>query len=431
MSILDKDRIGWKTAAALVVANMVGTGVFTSLGFQLFSNTNTWTILLLWVIGGGMALIGALVYAELGTHFKRSGGDYVFLSHIIHPSVGYIYAWISLGVGFSAPIAIAVMAMAAYWQPLIGSNASFGMGIAVILLISFFHSYTLKQSGRVQNILTAIKLLFVAALIVLGFVYQPALDVNALDFSPGWSGDLWKPGFAVSLVYVFFAYTGWNSAAYIIGEIKDPSKSLPKALVSASLLVMVLYVLLQLVFLKHASLEDLQGQVDVATIAFGNLFGQSGVFWVSLFIGIQLLATISGYTWVGPRITQAMAQDYRLWRPLSKENKKGIPVRAIWFNASISLLLVLTGSFESVLVYTGLVLQLMGTLTIAASLKVNSEEGFKTPFKPVLQYIYIVFSLWVMGFVLYERPIESLFGLGVVAFGALLYLFDKKLVDDK
>ncbi|MBW3466704.1 amino acid permease [Arthrospiribacter ruber] len=431
MSVLDKDRIGWKTAAALVVANMVGTGVFTSLGFQLFSNTNTWTILSLWILGGGMALIGAFVYAELGTHFKRSGGDYVFLSQIIHPSVGYIYAWISLGVGFSAPIAIAAMAMAAYWQPIIGPNASFGMGIAVILLISFFHSYTLKQSGRVQNVLTAIKLLFVGALIVLGFVHQPTLDANALDFTSGWSGDLLKPGFAVSLVYVFFAYTGWNSAAYIIGEIKEPSKSLPKALVSASLLVMVLYVLLQLVFLKHARLEDLQGQVDVATVAFGNLFGQSGVFWVSLFIGIQLLATISGYTWVGPRITQAMAQDYRLWQPLAKENKKGIPVRAIWFNASISLLLVLTGSFESVLVYTGLVLQLMGTLTIAASLKVRSIVGFQTPFKPILQYIYIVFSLWVMGFVLYERPMESLFGLGVVAFGAILYLFDSRIMKEE
>lgn len=421
-----KDKIGWKTAGALVVANMIGTGVFTSLGFQVADSQNTWSIIILWLIGGVMALIGAFVYAELGTHFKKSGGDYIFLSRTIHPAAGYLYAWVSLTVGFSAPIAIASMAMVQYWEPLIGVDYSTYLGIAAILAMSAFHSFSVSQSGLVQNILTAIKLLFVFSLILLGLFYAGVLPEAGFDFSSSWTSEVVRPGFAVSMVFVFYAYTGWNSAAYIVEEIDRPVKSLPKALISATLLVMMVYILLQLVFLKHASIEQLSGKVQVATLAFGNLFGTSGIFWVSLFIGIQLVATISGYTWVGPRITNALAKEFRFWQPLAKTNANGVPVRAIWFNTAVSLLLMFSGSFETVLLYAGFVLQLMGTMTIGASLLVKSNDGFRSPFKPWLQILYIIFSLWVMAFMLYDRPKESLLGLGIIGVGFILYLFDRK-----
>jgi APA family basic amino acid/polyamine antiporter len=419
-----KNKIGWKTASGLVVANMIGTGVFTSLGFQVIDSQNTWSIIILWLIGGMMALVGAFVYAELGTHFKQSGGDYIFLSKTIHPSAGYLYAWVSLTVGFSAPISIAAMAMVEYWEPLIGFHNSRTIGMCAILMMGLFHSFSVNQSGLVHNILTGIKLLFVFVLIGLGFGYASVLSESSFDFSSSWKGEILAPGFAVSLIYVFYAYTGWNSAAYIVEEIKEPRKSLPKALISAAFLVMVVYVLLQLVFLKHASIEQLQGKVQVATLAFGNLFGLDGVFWVSLFIGIQLIATISGYTWVGPRITNAMAKEYVFWKPLSVVNKNGIPVRAIWFNTAISLLLMFSGSFESIMLYAGFVLQVMGTLTIAASLRLKNRSGFQSPFRPWLQIVYILFSLWVMVFMVYDRPKESLFGLGIIFVGFLLYQFD-------
>jgi APA family basic amino acid/polyamine antiporter len=420
------NKIGWKTAAGLVVANMIGTGVFTSLGFQVAENQNTWSIILLWVIGGIMALMGAMVYAELGTHFKKSGGDYIFLSRTINPAVGYLYAWISLTLGFPAPVAIASMAMVQYWQPLIGETWSITLGIISIMMMSVLHSYSTQQSGMVQNVLTAIKIIFVFSLIGIGGYYASSLEMSTFDYSLSWTGEIWKPGFAVSLIYVFYAYTGWNSAAYIIEEIEEPRRNLPKALISATLLVMLVYVLLQLTFLKHASIEQLSGKVQVATLAFGNLFGKQGVFWVSLFIGFQLIATISGYTWVGPRITQAMAKEFRLWKPLAKTNKKGIPVRAIWFNTAISFLLMSTGSFEMVLLYVGFVLQMMGTFTIVSSLLVKKVEGFKSPFKPWLQLIYLLFSLWVMFFMLYDRPKESAIGIGIILIGYIIYLFDSK-----
>lgn len=421
-----KNKIGWKTASGLVIANMIGTGVFTSLGFQVADSQNTWSIILLWVIGGAMALIGAFVYAELGTHFKQSGGDYIFLSRTIHPAAGYLYAWTSLTVGFSAPIAIAAMAMVKYWEPLIGLQYSQTIGMSAIVMMGLFHSFSVHHSGLVHNILTGVKLLFVFVLLGLGFGYASVLPESSFDFSSSWKGEIFAPGFAVSLVYVFYAYTGWNSAAYIVEEIDRPRKNLPMALISATFLVMVLYILLQLVFLKHASIAQLEGKVQVATLAFGNLFGTQGLFWVSFFIGIQLIATISGYTWVGPRITNAMAKEYAFWKPLAVVNKNGIPVRAIWFNTGVSLLLMFSGSFESILLYAGFVLQVMGTLTIAASLRLKSRSGFKSPFRPYLQYIYILFSLWVMVFMVYDRPKESIFGMGIIFVGYVLFLLDRK-----
>jgi len=420
-----KGKINWKTAAGLVIANMIGTGVFTSLGFQLTEVQNTWSILLLWILGGGMALIGAFVYAELGTHFHKSGGDYIFLSHTIHPSIGYLYAWVSLSVGFSAPIAIAAMAMNQYLKPLLGETLIPGLFFLVTVPIA--HMVSVNRSGAVQNILTLVKIVFVLILIGVGLYFAPAIEVPAFNFSSSWRNEVIMPGFAVSLIYVFYAYTGWNSAAYIVEEVDQPSKNLPKALISATAFVMIIYVLLQLVFLKHASFSQLEGKVEVADIAFGNLFGSSGALWVSFFIAVQLIATISGYAWVGPRITHAMAKDFRLWQPLAKVNQNGIPVRAILLNTLISFGLFLTGSFEQVMLYAGFVLQLMGTITVFSSLRLKKSIGFKTPWKPWLQWIYVVFSSGVMIYIFRDRPWESFAGLGILGVGMILFLFDKKV----
>ena len=418
-------KISWKTAAGIVIANMIGTGVFTSLGFQLAVVQNTWTILLLWTFGGIMALLGALVYAELGTHFRRTGGDYIFLSETIHPLVGYLYAWVSLVVGFSAPIAIAAMAMNNYLSPVVGETQL--PGLFFLVLIPTVHIFSVSSSAKFQNGMTILKIAFVLALIGIGLVFGSNSTSPALNFSDSWKEEILLPGFAVSLIYVFYAYTGWNSAAYIIEEVDQPKKNLPKALIGATVLVMVVYVLLQLVLLKHASVSQLTGQVQVADIAFGNLFGPNGALWVSLFIGVQLIATISGYAWVGPRVTYAMAKDYKLWRPLAQVNGQNIPVRAIVLNTGISLVLFVSGSFEQIMLYAGFILQLMSTVTVYSSLKIKNQEGFKTPFKPLPQLIYLGFSIALMGYLLVDRPKESLAGIGILLLGWAVYAFDKKI----
>lgn len=410
---------------ALVIANMVGTGVFTSLGYQLLDVQNTISIIMLWVIGGGLALFGAFSYAQLGTHFSESGGDYIYLSRIFHPLLGYLTSWASLVVGFSAPVAIAAIAMTNYLAPF-GIDGNKWIAVGVILLAGLMHSFSIKQSEQFQNTTTVLKVAFVLTLIGIGTYINADETNSAILVTSGWTKEVATPGFAVSLVYVTYAYTGWNAAAYIVGEIKDAKKSLPKALIGGTLFVTVVYVLLQLVLLQHASVDQLAGKVEVASIAFNNMLGPRGGRWISLFIALQLIATISAYIWIGSRVTHAMSKEHSLWKPLRKLSPLGIPVRTIWLHVIISVLLALTGTFEQIVLYTGFILQLMGTLVVASVLFLKKKStSFQSPFYPWAQYIFIAFSVWILAYTLYDKPLESLIGIGIIATGLVTWLFNK------
>ncbi len=422
----ENQKIGWPTAASIVISSMVGTGVFTSLGFQLVEIQHTWSIVLLWALGGGLALIGAFTFAELGTHYKKTGGDYVFISEAFHPFLGYLSAWTSMIVGFSAPVAIAAVAMEAYLAPFhLPSIRLFS--ISCILIICLFHSINIKSSGLFQNLSTIFKILFIGFLLGCG-LYFSALPNNALNFSADISKEVLKPSFAVSLLYVTYAYTGWNTSAYIVGEIKNPNKDLPKSLIFGTLFVTVVYVLLQLVFLKFGTYSQLKGQENVALVAANTLFGSVGSRWISAGIAFQLIATMSSYVWVGPRIIQSMAQNYRLWGWFKHNNKNNIPVRALWLQGGITLCLLFSGNLENIMLYASFLLQLMGTLAVASLLFTQRRSSdFRSPLRPYLQYLYVGFSIFVLLFTIIDRPIESLIGLGVLAFGAATYLLNGKI----
>ena len=407
---------------------MIGTGVFTSLGFQLQSVHNTYTIILLWLGGGLIALCGAFAYAELGSHFKDTGGDYIFLSRVFHPKLGYLSAWAGLTIGFSAPIALASIAFIKYLAPVISLGEFKGklISVALILTITLMHSFTLKHSSKMQNITTAIKLFFLAGLIIAGGM-ATSKHSGHFDLGPGWRSEITTTGFAVSMIFVTYSYTGWNAAAYIVDEIKNPLRNLPRALILSTILIITLYTSFQLVLLKHAPISLLEGKEEVSYISFNNLWDQGGGKWVSFFIAIQLIATISSYLWVGPRVTWAMSKHHRLWKPLSALNTHGVPVRALWVHAAISIALAATGSFEQILVYAGFILQLMSALTVASSLFVTPLPGeFKTPLKPMPQIIFLAFSIWVLIFTAIDKPVESLVGILIVLSGILM---SKKSLD--
>jgi len=383
---------------------------------------------LLWLIGGLLALFGAFAYAELGTHFKESGGDYIYLSRVFHSALGYLSAWAGLTVGFSAPVALAAMAFTKYLAPF-GLQNNVWLAVAIIILIGLMHSFTIKHSSRFQNSTTIIKILFILCLIVIGFTFFGSTS-NAVNFSGGWQHEILKPGFAVSMIYVSFAYTGWNAAAYVADEIENPIKNLPRALINSTLFVSVVYILFQYVLLKNATVSQLEGKEEVTFISFQNLLGSAGGKWVSIFIAIQLLATVSSYLWVGPRVTWAMARENKLWQPLAKKNKHGIPVAAVWLHVAMSIALALTGSFEKVLLYAGFVLQLMASLTVATSLFIKDQQPhtFRSPLKPILQIIFLLFNAWVLVFTLIARPVESLIGIGILLIGLVIYFFDKPVI---
>jgi APA family basic amino acid/polyamine antiporter len=425
-----KKKIGIFTASAIVIANMIGTGVFTSVGFQLSSVHSTWTILLLWICGGLLSLFGAYAYAELGTHFKESGGDYIYLSRIFHSVLGYLSAWAGLTVGFSAPVALAAMAFTKYLAPF-GLQNNVWLAVGIIILIGLMQSFTIKHSSRFQNSTTIIKILFIVCLIVIGFVFHGS-GPNAVDFHSGWQHEIIEPGFAVSMIYVSFAYVGWNAAAYVADEIDKPLKNIPRALIGSTLFVSVVYVLFQYVLLKNATVPELQGKEEVTFVSFAKLLGSTGGKWVSIFIAIQLLATVSSYLWVGPRVTWAMARENKLWQPLAKRNKHGIPVAAVWIHVIISVVLTLTGKFNQVLLYAGFVLTLMASLTVATSLFIKDQrpETFRSPLKPVLQIIFLLFNAWVLVFTLIKQPVESLIGIGILLVGLVIYFFDAPVAAD-
>ncbi len=420
-------KIGWKTAAALVISNMIGTGVFTSLGYQISDLKNTTSILLLWSIGGMLALIGAFIYSELASKFKQSGGDYIYLSRTFHPLFGYLSSWISLFVGFSAPISLAALAMGKYLN-VFGLELGKEFAIAMIVIVAVFQSFSLNLSSKFQNIFTVLKVGFIIILIALGFYFAPAVEPNAVLFDSTWKNELLLPAFATSLVYVTFAYTGWNSASYIIEEIDRPKRNLPKALFVGVIFVTISYVLLNFVFLKHASSTALEGQENIANISFGNLLGNH-VKWVSCFIALQLIATISGYLWIGSRLTQATARENKLWNFMAKENKNRIPVRAIWVHTTISILLIFSGDFEVIFTYTSFVLQILATLAICTAffIKRNELTIIKSRFFYVLPAVFLMFSLYICYFVLMQKPKESLFGLGIIALGIILFYVDKRI----
>lgn len=407
---------------AICISTMIGTGVFTSLGFQLAEVQNTWSIIILWLLGGFIALIGAFTYAELGTHFQDSGGDYIFLSRVFHPMLGYLYTWVSLTAGFSAPIAISAMAMTAYMSDPLGIDpGSPWYGIVLILGLCLVHSVTIKTSGKFQDWSSALKVIFVVLLIVLGLVFVPTTD-SAFLFDSSWREEIMLPGFAVSLIYVSYAYQGWNSAAYIVGEIRNPVRNLPVALIGATVLVTVVYLLMQLMMLKHASFDQLGGEVEVTTISYTNFLGSGGGYWISLFIALQLVATISGYLWIGSRIIRAMAVEHRQWSFVAPQSEAGIPVRAIWLLATVSIVFTLTSTFEQVLIYAGFLLQLMSSLTILTVFFIKHKAGtFRSPGGRSLQVFYIVFSIVVLIYTFYERPQESLIGLALLALGVVTY----------
>ena len=419
-------KIGWKVAAALVIANMIGTGVFTSLGFQLVDIQNTWSITALWVLGGLMALIGALCYAEVGSAFPKSGGEYVFLSRLYHPFIGYLAGWVSLFVGFAAPVALAAMALGAYGANVVDIPPRY-LAIGVLLLVSAIHSFNLRASSRFQAWATWFKVLLIGFLIGAGMLM--GREATALDFSSAWTSEVLTPSFAIAFVYVSYSYTGWNAAAYIIEEVDRPKVNLPKALVQGTLLVMVLYVLLQLVFLKHGSLEALKGVLDVGHVFAENVFGPGGASLINLLIAFFLISSISAMVWVGPRVSMAMGRDYSLWGFLRRKNANGIPITAIWFQTAISIVYVVTGTFESVLLYCGFILQLSSALAVAGVFVLRKKEiapdRFKSPWYPVLPLLFVLLSLWILGYLLADQPRESLTGLLILAIGAGTYFLSK------
>ena len=424
-----------QTVTAVVIANMIGTGVFTSLGFQLLDIQSGFAILLLWALGGLIAVCGSMTYAELGSALPRSGGEYNFLTEIYHPSAGFISGWISATIGFSAPTALAAITFSTYLLTIFPEINNDWLrkiiACSLIVILAFIHSSNRKSSGGLQMIFTVMKvgviILFCFGAILFAKNIQPvSFSPNSNDISTIFSGS-----FAVSLIYVSYAYTGWNAATYLSSEIERPQKHLPLILISGTTIVTVLYILLNFVFLSVAPIEDMQGKIEIGFIAAQSAFGGSVANFTGLVLSLLLISTVSAMTIAGPRVLQVIGEDFKVLNILSIKREDGIPSTAIYIQSLIAIIFILSSSFESILVFAGFTLALNSFMTVIAVFVLRSKQpNLPRPYKtfgyPFTPLIYLALTGWTLYFVIINRPIEVLFSLGIILSGLIFYYFSNR-----
>lgn len=404
---------------------MVGIGVFTSAGFQVEAVPSGFGVLLLWIIGGLMALCGSLCYAELAAALPRSGGEYHFLSRIFHPLPGFLSGWVSATVGFSAPIALAAMAFADYLGGALPGLPRAPLAVGLVMAAAVAHSFNLRFGGAVQRVSTWLKVLLIAGLCAALFCAGGRQPVHFLP-SAGDVGLVFSAPFAVSLVFVMYSYSGWNAAAYIAGEVRDPGKSLPLALVGGTVVVTGLYVMVNAAFLWSAPMPAMAGKVEVALVAARAALGETGARVAAALIGVGLISTVSAMTWAGPRVSFAMGEDHRALRFLAIQNRAGLPVVALWVQTGLALAMLLTSSFRSILLYVEFVLSVPLMMTVFGVIWLRwREPDLARPFRvwgyPLTPLVFLGLEAWFIVALLQRQPRESFAGIATLLLGAVVY----------
>jgi basic amino acid/polyamine antiporter, APA family len=404
---------------------MVGIGVFTSLGFQVKDLPSGFALLMLWVVGGIIALCGALSYAELATAFPRSGGEYNFLSRIYHRAVGFLAGWVSATVGFSAPTAIAAMAFGGYFNGVVPNAPPLFLALLVVWSVSLVHLLGVQRASALQNWSTFLKVALIVVFIVAAFAFgRPA----PISFAPS-SGDIAhiaSPAFAVSLAFVMYSYAGWNAVTYVAGEVRDPKRTLPYSVIVAVTTVTFLYVGLNAVFLYSTPVEQLSGQIDVAVIAGHHIFGDFGGRIVGALICISLVSTISAMMWLGPRVTMVMGEDFSLLAAFARRTASGVPATAILFQLAVVTLLLLTQSFESILEFVQFSLTISSFLTVLGVIVLRfTQPTLPRPYRvwgyPFTPLVFLSVSLFMMINLVLQRPAQSLAGVAIMLTGLGIY----------
>lgn len=409
---------------------MIGTGVFTSLGFQLMGIQSPFLIMLLWIFGGLIAISGALCYAELCAMMPRSGGEYHLLRETWHPVMGFLAGWISITVGFSAPIAIAAKALARYAGESLGLSNSTWIAVAVVLLVSAIHLGHLRYTSGFQIIFTLFKIALILILIITTFILTRSTPISLTPQS----GDLqtmFGASFAVSLLYVTYSYTGWNAAAYIAGEIHNPQRNLPLAMLIGTSVVTILYVCLNLAFLKAAPIEELQGQEDVGRVAASHLLGTRGGNAMGLLISFGLLSSISSMTWAGPRVAAVMGEDFPRLRILKRKNRYHIPWIALLVQTAIVLVLCMTVDLDQLMRYIQAILTASSLLVVLGVFHLRKKmpdatRPIRVPLYPLPLILFAGMNIYMLIYYLITKTSESLLGLLTLLLGYLVYRFSGK-----
>ncbi len=418
-------NFGFWTLTFLVVANMIGAGVFTTSGFALADLGSPGLVVWAWAIGGMIAIAGAFSYAMLVRAMPHSGGEYLFLSRKVHPLAGFIAGWVSLIAGFSGAIAFAATAFESYvmgvwsrphWLPE-GTWA-----IAAIIAAGAIHGWRPRAGAWVQNLVVVMKLVLLAA--VLGYA---AFAMDAGDVSPEFvHGDESMTGWTLvsamagSLVWISLSYSGFNAAVYVADEVRDARRVVPRALVTGTVVVVVLYVLLNAIFVYIPPAEDIVGQADVAAIAARSLGGAKFETFVRLTIVACLLTSVFSMMMAAPRVYAKMADDGLLPGGLRFQGES--PLAATCIQIVLAVCLVLASDLQGLLSYLGLTLSICAACSVCTLLLPSVRT--QAIWHPVhwLPLLYIACTLIAAAILTINDPWQIAgtvltFGLGAIGYG--------------
>jgi len=459
-------QLGPATAGLVVVASMIGTGIFGNTGKIQADVGDPGFVMLLWFVGGIFALAGALCYAELAALMPHAGGEYVYIKNIFGRLWSFVSGWVSFLVGFAAPAAGAAILSAEYLAELFVSidpasptAVFFGDPIyrkvyagLLILVFSGVHIYGVESGSRIQNALTVIKLMIVGVFLAAGFAIlgaelfssgglfaqgftapesgmQPVpTSADTLAAGSGLASSLpsWS-ALAIGLLWVSYAYSGWNGATYLAEEIRNPERNLPRALALSTVFTMVLFLLLNALYFLAAPAEELAGKHTVAAIAALHLFGAEISVLFNAAFCLILLSSISAYVMIGPRVYFAMARDNLFFSYAKQVHPKfGTPVASIICQATLSLLYIFTGTYDSIMTFMGFGLLLFPLLAVIGLIVhrlryPDADRPYRSPFFPALPIVFIVFSLFIMVGSFLQDPIYCFWALGIALAGIPVY----------
>ena len=415
------------TATCIVVANMVGTGIFTSLGFQVGELPTGFAIMALWAIGGLCALCGALSYAELGAALPRSGGEYHFLREIYHPAVGFVAGWISATVGFAAPVAIAAIPFGTYLAGVVPGLNPLLLSLAVVWVTTLFLLWDLRLGSGFQNASTLLKVALILVIIAAGFYVKGTQPISFIPVRADRTLLVSTP-FAISLYWVMYAYSGWNASTYIVGEVRNPTRTIPLSLGLGTVLVTALYLGINAVFLRTTPAAEMIGKQEIGLIAGLHIFGETGGKVMAVFIALGLVSAVSAMMWIGPRVTVAMGEDLHALSWLARRTARGIPLRATLVQLAIVHLLILITTFQKVVNYVQFSLMLSSTLTVLGVIvlrwrRPDLPRPYRTWGYPITPLVFLAVSGWMLWHMLADSSTReaSLWGLATAALGLIVY----------
>jgi APA family basic amino acid/polyamine antiporter len=442
-----KRELGLFDAVMLIVGNIIGIGIFVTTGEIAQSLPSPGGILLIWLLGGLLALAGALSFAELAASLPFSGGDYIYLKEAYGPMVGFLSGWSSFLVTFSGSIALLAVVFTAFLSfflpflsqdhvffslSLFGYSLSISPGhlfsILVVLALSAIHYRGVGMGALLQNVLTLLKISALLGIILLGvFLGKGSTDHFFPFFELDKMSNLSQFGFA--FIPVIFTYAGWNAVTYMAGEVKQPERNLPRALLWATLLVILLYLAINAVYFYAVPVDKMQGAIRVSEVATTALFGYQTSAWITAMITISILGALNVTVMIGPRIYFAMAQDGLFFHNLTRVHPRFYtPSNAVIVQALWSSLLILTGTFNFLLNYVSVIIAIFSALTVGAVLILRMKRPeLKRPYEvwgyPLVPLLFVLANLGIALATLREKPLDALWGVAIVGLGVPAYLF--------